>query len=77
MEVYNKTTESLIRSLFDGQSSLLFAYGVTNSGKTHTIVGTQKDPGLIPRSLDFAFELLNTKNKLKDSGEKLDFNLIL
>jgi len=27
----------------------IFAYGVTSSGKTHTMQGTKSEPGVIPR----------------------------
>ncbi|KAG1828601.1 P-loop containing nucleoside triphosphate hydrolase protein [Suillus subalutaceus] len=38
-EFFAKTTLPLVRDLLDGQNGLLFAYGVTNSGKTYTIQG--------------------------------------
>ena len=38
--------------------ALLFAYGVTNSGKTHTMTGTSQDPGVLPRCLDVIFNSL-------------------
>jgi len=31
------------------QTVTIFAYGVTSSGKTHTMQGTKSDPGVIPR----------------------------
>jgi hypothetical protein len=31
------------------QTVTIFAYGVTSSGKTHTMQGTKADPGVIPR----------------------------
>ena len=30
-------------------SCTVFAYGVTSSGKTHTIQGSPAEPGIIPR----------------------------
>lgn len=30
-------------------SCTVFAYGVTSSGKTHTIQGNASEPGIIPR----------------------------
>lgn len=35
-DVYKATTEPLVESLFDGRNALIFAYGITSSGKTHT-----------------------------------------
>jgi hypothetical protein len=37
------------------RDGLIFAYGVTNSGKTHTVQGTPEYPGLIPQLLDRIF----------------------
>lgn len=31
------------------QTVTIFAYGVTSSGKTHTMQGTKAEPGVIPR----------------------------
>lgn len=30
------------------QGYLIFSYGVTNSGKTHTILGSPTEPGILP-----------------------------
>ena len=34
---------------------MLFTYGVTNSGKTHTVYGSADNPGILPRVLDSVF----------------------
>ena len=34
--------------IYIGKGSLIFSYGVTNSGKTHTILGTIENPGILP-----------------------------
>lgn len=36
-------------------TALLFAYGVTSSGKTFTMTGTPQYPGILPRSIDCIF----------------------
>lgn len=51
-DVFERTTLPLISHLFRGESAVVFAYGVTSSGKTYTIQGTQDSPGILPRSLD-------------------------
>lgn len=33
---------------FIEKSALIFSYGVTNSGKTFTIVGNDEHPGVLP-----------------------------
>ncbi|PCH33338.1 kinesin-domain-containing protein [Wolfiporia cocos MD-104 SS10] len=56
-DFFNKTTLPLVKDLLEGQSGLLFAYGVTNSGKTYTIQGGTEtgSAGIIPRTLDVIF----------------------
>ncbi|KAG1783598.1 kinesin-domain-containing protein [Suillus placidus] len=56
-EFFAKTTLPLVRDLLDGQNGLLFAYGVTNSGKTYTIQGGNgpDSAGILPRTLDVIF----------------------
>ncbi|KAA1468476.1 kinesin-domain-containing protein [Dentipellis sp. KUC8613] len=56
-EFFTKTTLPLVRGLLDGESGLLFAYGVTNSGKTFTMQGgsTEGSAGILPRTLDVIF----------------------
>ena len=34
---------------------LLFAYGITNSGKTYTMSGESDQPGILPRIMDVVF----------------------
>ena len=54
---FTKTTLPLIQDVLQGQNSLLFTYGVTNSGKTYTVQGGKEDgaAGILPRSLDVIF----------------------
>ncbi|CDO75878.1 hypothetical protein BN946_scf184672.g11 [Trametes cinnabarina] len=56
-EFFSKTTLPLVRDVLEGRNGLLFAYGVTNSGKTHTIQGgnTPGSAGILPRTLDVIF----------------------
>lgn len=36
-------------------SGIIFAYGITNSGKTYTVNGEPEQAGVLPRSLDVIF----------------------
>jgi kinesin family protein 23 len=53
--VFHTVTLPLIEDLLHGKNSLLFANGVTGSGKTHTMNGEHQDGGIIPRCLDVIF----------------------
>ena len=37
----------------------LFAYGQTSSGKTHTMVGTKEEPGIIQLAIDALFDAID------------------
>ncbi|KAI8070830.1 P-loop containing nucleoside triphosphate hydrolase protein [Gongronella butleri] len=67
-DFFANTTLPLIKDVLAGENALVFAYGVTNSGKTHSIMGSPGDPGILPRSLDVLFNSIH--NNLGDSKLK-------
>lgn len=54
----------------EGLNILIFTYGVTNAGKTFTIVGTPTEPGIVKRSLLIS---LNLKKSLEQIKETFNF----
>lgn len=60
-EVYRRTTEDLIPGVLEGINTTVFAYGATGAGKTHTIIGSEEQPGIIQLSLTDLFRLLELK----------------
>lgn len=50
-DVYEKVMHPLLKDFEEGKSCLLVAMGPTSSGKTHTMFGNVKEPGLIPRTM--------------------------
>ncbi|KAJ3670072.1 hypothetical protein LUZ60_010396 [Juncus effusus] len=66
-DVY-KNISSTIAGVIQGLNATVFAYGSTGSGKTYTMVGTRKDPGLMVLSLNTIFDLIK-KDKSPDSFE--------
>ncbi|RCI03992.1 hypothetical protein CU098_003643, partial [Rhizopus stolonifer] len=71
---FNETTLNSVRDVLSGNNALVFAYGVTNSGKTYSVIGKDQDPGLIPRSIDLIFNSIQThqsETKLKPSMHSL------
>ncbi|KAI8096189.1 P-loop containing nucleoside triphosphate hydrolase protein [Halteromyces radiatus] len=57
-QVFEETTLPLVQSFINGNNALIFAYGVTNSGKTYTMLGNETDAGIIPRTLHALFDSL-------------------
>ncbi|KAG8042166.1 hypothetical protein G9C98_000157 [Cotesia typhae] len=45
--VYEGTTKSLVQDIIDGYNATVFAYGATGAGKTHTMVGSAEEPGVM------------------------------
>jgi hypothetical protein len=54
-EVFNTTTLPLVEGLFRGENGLIFAYGITNSGKTHTMQGSPGNPGILCLAIQLIF----------------------
>jgi kinesin family protein 23 len=53
--VFEQTTVPLITDVFRRKSCLLFAYGLSGSGKTYTMNGEPRNPGIISRTLEVIF----------------------
>ncbi|OAY73803.1 Kinesin-like protein KIF19, partial [Ananas comosus] len=66
-DVY-KNISSTIAGVIQGLNATVFAYGSTGSGKTYTMVGTRKDPGLMVLSLHTIFDLIK-KDESSDNFE--------
>ncbi|RWR92323.1 kinesin-like protein KIN-6 isoform X4 [Cinnamomum micranthum f. kanehirae] len=55
-EVYERVMEPLVSDFIKGKNRLLAALGPTGSGKTHTVFGCPREPGLVPLSLRRIFD---------------------
>ncbi|RWR95947.1 kinesin-like protein KIN-7K, chloroplastic isoform X2 [Cinnamomum micranthum f. kanehirae] len=53
--VYDVAAQHVISGAMEGVNGTIFAYGVTSSGKTHTMHGDQRSPGIIPLAVKDAF----------------------
>uniref|UniRef100_A0A8C3WQJ8 Kinesin-like protein n=1 Tax=Catagonus wagneri TaxID=51154 RepID=A0A8C3WQJ8_9CETA len=59
-ELFDVVANSLVDDLIHGKNGLLFTYGVTGSGKTHTMTGSPGEGGLLPRCLDMIFNSIGS-----------------
>ena len=72
-QVFDKAVLPVVDSFLEGNDGLVFAYGITNAGKTHTIRGTNNSPGVLPRALNNIFLKLNEeKEKCSNENENAD-----
>ncbi|KAK1267407.1 Kinesin-like protein NACK2 [Acorus gramineus] len=56
--VYDVAAQHVVSGAMQGINGTVFAYGVTSSGKTHTMHGEQKSPGIIPLAIKDVFGLI-------------------
>ncbi|KAK9041421.1 hypothetical protein V6N11_016523 [Hibiscus sabdariffa] len=57
-EVYEARTKEIVAAAVRGFNGTVFAYGQTNSGKTHTMRGSAAEPGVIPLAVHDLFDIL-------------------
>jgi kinesin family protein 18/19 len=51
LDVFAQVMNPLVDDFLGGKSGLLVAMGPTGSGKTHTIFGSPRNPGILPLTL--------------------------
>ena len=62
-QVFQETAMPIVESVVKGYNGTIFAYGQTGTGKTFTMEGdfeTDINKGIIPRSFDLMFNIINT-----------------
>ncbi|EEH40506.2 kinesin heavy chain isoform 5C [Paracoccidioides lutzii Pb01] len=59
-DVYNCLGEEFLDHNFEGYHTCIFAYGQTGSGKSYTMMGTEDQPGLIPRTCEDLFQRIES-----------------
>ncbi|GMI82477.1 hypothetical protein HRI_001917000 [Hibiscus trionum] len=55
-EVYEKMVNPLVEDFLSGKSGMFAALGPTGSGKTHTVFGSPREPGMVPLTLKRIFK---------------------
>ncbi|KAJ0183097.1 hypothetical protein K1T71_001073 [Dendrolimus kikuchii] len=58
-EIFEVVVKDNLKKLPDGHNFTLLTYGPSGSGKTYTLMGTVGSPGLVPRSLEYVFKLVD------------------
>ncbi|KAK2078107.1 hypothetical protein QBZ16_003975 [Prototheca wickerhamii] len=54
-EVFAEVASPVVAAALDGINGTIFAYGVTSSGKTHTMMGSREVPGIVPQAMQQIF----------------------
>jgi len=58
-QVFDRVGLPLVQDLIQGKNGLLFTYGVTGSGKTHTMQGSMENGGVMARTIDVLFNSIS------------------
>ncbi|KAF5388398.1 hypothetical protein D9615_000152 [Tricholomella constricta] len=72
-DVFDATSQPLLKGLFDGYNATVFAYGATGCGKTHTISGTESDPGIIYLTMADLFQRIEDRRDEWDVEVRVTF----
>lgn len=62
-QVFLSSVKPILPHILSGQNASVFAYGPTGAGKTHTMLGSSQQPGVIPRAVREVFNLVKAKNE--------------
>jgi len=74
-DIYDNVGKKIIDHAFNGYNCCIFAYGISGSGKTHTIMGYNNEPGLIPKISQALFDQQMQKNTLNNNMQyKIDIS---
>ncbi|KAI3703509.1 hypothetical protein L1987_73635 [Smallanthus sonchifolius] len=58
VDVYESRTKDIVSAAISGFNGTVFAYGQTNSGKTHTMRGSSVEPGVISLAVHDLFDMI-------------------
>jgi kinesin family protein 18/19 len=64
-DIFENTGKHLVEGVLQGFNSSVFAYGATGAGKTYTMLGDMKNPGLMVRTVAALFERINEQKEFK------------
>ena len=70
-QVYKGTARHLVPSILNGYNATVFAYGATGSGKTHTMLGDDDDPGVMIYTLRDLFKLAH------ETSDKYQYRIVI
>uniref|UniRef100_A0A8C9UY01 Kinesin-like protein n=1 Tax=Scleropages formosus TaxID=113540 RepID=A0A8C9UY01_SCLFO len=68
-EVFLSSVKPVLPHLLNGQNASIFAYGPTGAGKTHTMLGSSEQPGVIPRAVREVFHLVREREEESQDWE--------
>jgi len=74
--VYDGICAPIVQAAMRGYNGTIFAYGQTSSGKTHTLMGDAKEPGIIVLAVHDVFEHIAFAGAPPDGGARFSEFLV-
>lgn len=72
-DVYMTSTAELIEGVLQGRNGSVFCYGATGAGKTHTMLGTVKNPGVMVLAIKDLFAKLRQRSRNGEHVVRLSY----
>ncbi|XP_073320810.1 kinesin-like protein KIF18A isoform X2 [Pagrus major] len=66
VDIFENTTKGVLDGVMNGFNCTVFAYGATGAGKTHTMLGSQDDPGVMYRTMTELFKRMDDAKEEKE-----------
>lgn len=66
VDIFENTTKGVIDGVMNGFNCTVFAYGATGAGKTHTMLGSQNNPGVMYRTMTELFKRMDEAKEEKE-----------
>uniref|UniRef100_A0A452GQK4 Kinesin-like protein n=1 Tax=Gopherus agassizii TaxID=38772 RepID=A0A452GQK4_9SAUR len=73
-DIYTGSVQPVLCHLLEGQNASVLAYGPTGAGKTHTMLGSPEQPGVIPRALRDVLQMTREAS-CSPRGEEWDYSI--
>lgn len=58
-QVYDEAAFPLVEAVIKGYNGTIFAYGQTGCGKTHTMLGSTNNQGIIPNCIEHIYGFID------------------
>jgi kinesin family protein 22 len=71
-DLYSREVEPYVPQMFSGLNTTIFCFGMTGTGKTHTMQGSKTDPGIISRSV---MDIVSRIKTMEQQGVATDVSL--
>ncbi|CAK6973398.1 kinesin-like protein KIF18A [Scomber scombrus] len=65
-DIFESTTKLVLDGVMNGFNCTVFAYGATGAGKTHTMLGSQNEPGVMYRTMKDLFKRMDDAKEEKE-----------